>query len=203
MKNSTFNDINSKCYTETFGYFRGALCKTFSGISNARMKDLYHDSLLSLGEGYAAGKYEGREMNTKAYLVRAGFNMQCRSLDRGVSTISTDSSAEPNAVIAKMEKSRELENAYGTYSDDNLCSLLYKVMQELGEKQNQLLRLFYFEKKSMKEIAKIMGYSNETTARTLRNKYVKILRVLMKKRMAEAGYDIENYFKLPNLAIAG
>ena len=45
-----------------------------------------------------------------------------------------------------------------------------KAIASLGEKCRKILRLFYFDKKSMEEIAKLLGYNSENTAKNQKYK---------------------------------
>ncbi len=59
--------------------------------------------------------------------------------------------------------------------------LLWKYMNRLPEHEQKTLRLFYLEEKSLKEIAEIMGFSDEVSARVQKFKYVRHLRKLIRE----------------------
>jgi DNA-directed RNA polymerase specialized sigma subunit len=54
-------------------------------------------------------------------------------------------------------------------------------MNRLPEHEQKTLRLFYLEEKSLKEIAEIMGFSDEVSARVQKFKYVRHLRKLIRE----------------------
>lgn len=56
--------------------------------------------------------------------------------------------------------------------------LVSKMMDRLGEKCNQILRLFYFENRDMEDIAGIMSYSNSDTAKAKKHQCFKQLQEL-------------------------
>ena len=62
---------------------------------------------------------------------------------------------------------------------DDLTLKLRHKMQELDAKSYELLRLFYFEGKSMREIAAAMGYGTEQVAKTTKYRILNKLRAKM------------------------
>jgi RNA polymerase sigma factor (sigma-70 family) len=62
---------------------------------------------------------------------------------------------------------------------DDLTLQLRHKMKELDSKSYLLLRLFYYEGKSMREIAKAMGYGTEQVAKTTKYRILNKLRKMM------------------------
>ncbi len=62
--------------------------------------------------------------------------------------------------------------------DDQTLQLRLKI-KELDKKSYQLLRLFYYEGKSMREIAAVMGYGTEQVAKTTKYRVLNKLRKMM------------------------
>ena len=53
------------------------------------------------------------------------------------------------------------------------------ILGELSESEQQILRLFYWEGKSLNEIAKMMGYRSEDSAKTLKSRVFNKLKAAM------------------------
>lgn len=68
--------------------------------------------------------------------------------------------------------------------DDQTLRLRQKI-KELDSKSYELLRLFYYEGKSMKEIALAMGYSTEQVAKTTKYRVLNKLRKMMNQSIAK------------------
>ena len=62
---------------------------------------------------------------------------------------------------------------------DELTQDLRKKLKDLDPKSYELLRLFYYEGKSMREIAALMGYSTEQVAKTTKYRILNKLRSRM------------------------
>jgi RNA polymerase sigma factor (sigma-70 family) len=59
--------------------------------------------------------------------------------------------------------------------------LAEKAIASLGEKCREILRLFYFDKKSMEEIARLLGYSSENTAKNQKYKCLESAKKLLEQ----------------------
>ena len=57
-----------------------------------------------------------------------------------------------------------------TGQEERKIGLMDKVLSQLGEKCSEILRLFYYEKKAMEEIASRLQYKNVDTAKTQKYK---------------------------------
>ncbi len=73
----------------------------------------------------------------------------------------------------------EKERESGLTSDRLL--LLWKYFSRLPEHEQKTLRLYYLDGKSHKEIAQIMGFSDEVSARVQKFRYVRHLREIVRK----------------------
>lgn len=69
-------------------------------------------------------------------------------------------------------KNNEAEELEQLYSKEKQLVAIEKVLETISEKCQQIFQLFYFKKLSMKEIAKVMGYTSERIARTQKYKCV-------------------------------
>lgn len=57
--------------------------------------------------------------------------------------------------------------------------LVAKLVASLGEQCQQILRLYYFERRSMQEVAEITGFKDEQKARNKKYKCMKALKDLI------------------------
>ncbi len=62
--------------------------------------------------------------------------------------------------------------------------VLARGMEHLSEKEREILRLYYFEERSMADIAGIMGYNNSDVAKKMKYMSFRKLAALITKTMA-------------------
>ena len=73
--------------------------------------------------------------------------------------------------FVEIEKEQVNESEFITEIEtENQFKLAEKVISELGERCKELLILFYFHSKKLKDIAKKMGYNSENTAKNQKYK---------------------------------
>ena len=122
------------------------------GLSREELKDVFQDTIIAFYENIASGRLEFLTSDVKTYLFAIGkrqasnhkrnlFKIGNLSTDDDIKAILTD-------IAEEMEQPNELED------------VIKKVLSELPEQERKILELFYYEKKSMEEIASIMGYAN-------------------------------------------
>ena len=122
------------------------------GLSREELKDVFQDTIIAFYENIASGRLEFLTSDVKTYLFAIGkrqasnhkrnlFKIGNLSTDDDIKAILTD-------IAEEMEQPNELED------------IVKKVLSELPDQERKILELFYYEKKSMEEIASIMGYAN-------------------------------------------
>ena len=122
------------------------------GLSREELKDVFQDTIIAFYENIASGRLEFLTSDVKTYLFAIGkrqasnhkrnlFKIGNLSTDDDIKAILTD-------IAEEMEQPNELED------------VIKKVLSELPEQERKILELFYYEKKSMEEIASVMGYAN-------------------------------------------
>lgn len=73
----------------------------------------------------------------------------------------------------------ELQNEINHRAENE--QLLWKYFQRLPERERKTLWLYYMEEKSLKEIAVIVGFSDEASARVQKFRYVRHLRQIIRQ----------------------
>lgn len=121
--------------------------------------DVFQDSVIALWVNVKDGKYEVREnARLSTYLQGISKNIwfakQRKAAKIQVATAEAPVPAEP------IEETQD-------YLSDSILQL-EKAFNVLGDKCRRLLRLFYYEKIPLREIAKLMAYTEKTAKN---NKY--------------------------------
>lgn len=132
-----------------------------SGGTRHDAKDIYQEALIIL---YNKTKNENFRLTAKlsTYLFSVcRFLWMDEAKKRGKMPI--DKLSEENDPGLQEDISMDIEK-------EKKMQLAEKAIASLGEKCREILRLFYFDKKSMEEIAKLLGYSSENTAKNQKYK---------------------------------
>lgn len=135
-------------------------------------KDIYQEALIIL---YNKAKDENFRLTAKlsTYLFSV-----CRYLwmdetkKRG--KMPTDELNEENDLALQEDIGKEVEK-------ERKLQLAEKAIASLGEKCRQILMLFYIDRKSMAEIAGLLGYSSENTAKNQKFKCLESARKKLKE----------------------
>lgn len=114
--------------------------------------DIYQESFLVLYRNMKNGKLTKLNASVKTYLFTIGRNMALNYI-RDNKYETCHNFPEP---IFENDFPDDNENDYET---------MYKALSEIGEPCNSILRMYYMEDKSMKEIAEIMNYSTPQVAK--------------------------------------
>lgn len=132
-------------------------------------KDIFQDGLIVLHNQIVQGAFQGKS-TIKTYLYSICRNLWLKKLSRGKVTtelidnqeyIETDQNAIQNLIGTEREQYVE------------------EVLQQLGEECNQILKLFYYEKLSMKKIMETLQLASEQVAKNKKMKCLKKLRTLV------------------------
>jgi RNA polymerase sigma factor (sigma-70 family) len=132
-----------------------------NGGSRDDAKDIYQEALIILYR-----KVTGENFTLTSQLGTYLFSV-CRFLwldeIRKRGKIPTGRFSEETDYSFREDISKEIEK-------EKKLQLVEKAIASLGEKCRKILRLFYFDKKSMDEIAKLLGYNSENTAKNQKYK---------------------------------
>jgi RNA polymerase sigma factor (sigma-70 family) len=146
-----------------------------NGGSRNDAKDIYQEALIIL---YTKAMNENFTLTAKlsTYLFSV-----CRYLwmdeIRKRGKIPTDKFSEENNL--------EMQEVTVETEQEKKLQLAERAIASLGEKCREILQLFYFQKKSMVEIATLLGYSSENTAK---NQKYKCLETAKKKLEESISY---------------
>lgn len=139
------------------------------GISRDDALDHYQDTLTIFFEKVMNGSLEQLDSSLKTYLFGIGKNKMKQKL-------------EATEKAKRHEKS--LNEHYHFLAKNEAASDVYEraksqatmLMTSLGDSCREILKMFYFEKKNMSEIAKIMKHKSEAVSRTTKKRCLEKLR---------------------------
>lgn len=146
------------------------LASTYS-LNTYDAKEIYQQTIMVFYENIVNGKLNEMKSNIKTYLFSIGKN-KFAELNRhwNRSTPEINNNIPDNSP-------EEVEQ------DNELVQLSEKALMEMGNPCKELLILYYYHKKSMTEIAEMLGYQNGHTARNIKYRCLGQLKELVEEQM--------------------
>lgn len=139
--------------------------------------DIYHDSFLVLMDNVRTGKYQKRDASLLTYLVGIGRNLVLRKFRKEDELPLI--SEWIRELLPDSDWKQALDTAYRLVDeDDSVC--------------NRILKLFYWERKSMEEIADSLGYRSADVAKSKKSSCMRRFSFELRRRLGELGI----YFRL-------
>ncbi len=153
-------------YIEHREEFLAWITRTY-GCTMEDAKDIYQVSTLLLYENAVSGKLVSFSGTLKTYLFAIGKN-KAREWARQKQRFVQEQLMEPEAE--------------GAVDDDKetLFRMVEHGLEQLGDPCRELLKLFYFQKKSVEEITAALKYKNRDTTKNLKYKCLNRLRKICK-----------------------
>ena len=143
--------------------------------SHEDSKDIYQLTILIFYENVRSGKLEHLVSSIKTYLFGIGKNVARENMRK----------AKRNIPINQEKWLKEyLIDEPDEKVDENHFSLAKKALSNLGQPCQQLVELFYYERKSMEEISVRLNYKNADTAKNQKCKCMARLRLLFEKELS-------------------
>lgn len=142
-------------------------------LDRETISDIYHDSFIVLFENIKKGKLTSND-NLKSYLFRVGFNTTLNKFKREKKVIRN-----------------EIEFWYNDYDQiyDQKQDAVNKVIRGMDLKCKRILKLFYWERKSMVEIARELDYKNDKVAKNRKSMCFALLSKKLKEVFQIHGYE--------------
>ena len=148
-------------------------CKSNSSITQEEINDLYQSSQMYLYENILQRRVN-LSSSLRTYLYGIAKNQ--------LSTRYRKNVTQSNNEAAVMEHLRFLAETESFESQEQqLIQKIRHALQDLKEPCKSILKLFYYELLSMKEIAEKLGYKNDSVVKSQKNRCIEQLRNSYKK----------------------
>lgn len=154
-------------YAAYYDYVSNYIMKNSGSENDA--KDVFQDSIIVMYEKIQQDDFE-LTCALKTYLYSISKNIWLNRLRKKSKNIPLENDYEEVDVDA---------NALESMEQDELNKYYHQLLQKVDKESQKIIRLYYYEKKRMKEIAKIMGYANEQVAKNKKARSIKKLRALL------------------------
>ena len=141
------------------------------GGSKEDAKDVFQESIILLYNNIKTRKFELKsKISTYLYSVSRNIWFKKNKREKRESALDEkkfENLASSDNVIEQI-----------VYTEEQI--LIGKLLTKSGERCKQILKLYYFEKNRMKEIAKSLGYASEQVAKNQKAKCMKKLKSIVK-----------------------
>lgn len=135
---------------------------------------IVHETIIAFVFNLKYGKYEWREeAQLMTYLIRIAHN-KLNELRRNRNRFGPINAETP---INEVDDPSQLEASEQNFEKRRLAA--EKGLMQLKDKCREAIRLYYLQKKSMEEIAELLGWANEQVARNKKYRCLQKLRQLI------------------------
>ncbi len=176
-----YEDIVRQWYNKVRPLFVNTLRKRFSQLDYDTIENLYQDAFLAVYENLQAGRVR-EDTSWSSYIIQIGINLATKELRHSSITDSIYESDRDNEE-GRMEISRTVERllseGFGEeesmYQNVDALSILGEELSHTPEPCNTIIRLYYYDKLSMEDIATAVNFKNATTAKSKKSQCMKSL----------------------------
>jgi RNA polymerase sigma factor (sigma-70 family) len=191
---TNYEDIVRDYYNRYRKEFLRRLTAKYSALSLFEAENLYQDTFLAIRENLLQGRIK-ENTSWSSYIMTIGLNLASKemrklgktdSIDDGYGEENEDSPSKTARTVEDMLKTLPEEET-PLYQNQEAQSLLGDELIHTPEPCGSIIRLFYYEDKSMDEIAEEVGYKNATTAKSKKNQCMKDLIKRVRNALFSAG----------------
>lgn len=162
IKNGNLEPLD-KIYLEHKSDFIGFARAGFSQLPLESIEDVYQDTVIDVYRNIVSDRLTSIEYSFKTYIFHIGKIKLLKVIERQRKQPTSELSAVEEEVVYDSSKDhdwQEVERA------------VKFVFANTSEECKQVLKLFYFGKKSMQEIADQLGYANADTVKAKKNRCI-------------------------------
>ena len=163
-----YNDIVRQFYEELKPLFINYLRKNFN-ISYDEIMDIYTDVWIDVRNNIIHGRVDANT-HWKAYILRMGWNQANKKATRRPQDIDSYDDETFNRDEFEKKYTEEKIAETSIYEDPDMQAVLAAELSYIPDPCNKILKLYYFDNLSMKEIADSMNYSSSRSAITTKNR---------------------------------
>ena len=193
-----YEEIVRDWYNRLRPEFLRRLTAKYSGLTLYDAENLYQDAFIAVQENLMKGRIK-EDTSWSSYIMTIGLNLASKEWRRLGKTDSADegfdSEDEPKTSTAR--KVEELLKSFPSeeeevplYKDAEAQSILGDQLIHTPEPCGSIIRLFYYEDKSMEDIAAEIGYKNAKTAKAKKSQCMYDIIARVTKALQSAGFDV-------------
>lgn len=146
------------------------------GVREEDAKDIFQDVITAFYFNVKEERLVSLDCDIRTYLYAIGKYKIINHQKKSARTV--------NLPLSQLINEDKQENmAEKKHDDDHTKEVIKQNLEKLPEKDRKILELYYFENKSMQEIADELGYKNANVAKKMKFESFKKLAEIFKKSM--------------------
>ena len=174
-------------YHANYGKVKAKIEPMLRRAKGKTFDDVYSEAMIALMENVKDGKLqEGEHVNLSGYIYTLCWRIALRLESKGKR--EDEKQREMADELDTVEPSTEDEADDGTVSPEEYeeaMAFLEKVLASIPPSCRTILKRFYWDRMSMKDIAALMGLKNEDTAKTTKNRCMNKFKEIAKAMLAD------------------
>lgn len=175
-----YNDIVRQFYEELKPLFINFLRNRYI-ISYDDIMDIYNNVWEDVHKNIRKGMV-APGTRWKAYIFQMGENQACKFKKRHVQKYDSIDDEQFNLEEFEKQCNDQREDEGSIYEDPDLQAVLGAELSYIPDPCNKILKLYYYDKLSMREISDAMNYKSANSAKTIKNRCLEKL----KRRVLDA-----------------
>ena len=148
-------------------------------IEEETAEDIYQESFMIMYQNVWEGKFKDRQASLKTYLFEIGKHKICNYLAKN----------KLEFIPLQTLSSEWAEQNYDTEEWMEAQTIVNQLIDEADDICNRILRLFYWERLKMTDIACQLNYKSEQVAKNKKNSCLRRFTFELKRRLEQAGIN--------------
>ena len=151
----------------------------FYAIDKETAEDIYQESFMVMYQNVNEGKFEDRQASLKTYLFEIGKHKICNYLVKN----------KLDSVPIQSLSSEWIEQQYDMEEWHEAQEIVNQLINEADGVCNKILRLYYWERLKMEEIADRLNYKSDQVAKNKKSSCLRRFTFELKKRLEQANIN--------------
>jgi len=176
-----YEEIVRKWYNKLRPLFQNTLKTCYKSLSYDAIEDIYQESFIAVHENLLRGRIK-ENTSWSSYIIQIGLNLASKDSRHSGKTDSMDNSPVydedgQSALSKKVERllAVDAESEETIYTDKEALKILGTELSFTPEPCATIIRLFYYDRMSMEDIAMAINMKNAATAKSKKSQCMKAL----------------------------
>lgn len=176
-----YEEIVRKWYNKLRPLFQNTLKTCYKSLSYDTIEDIYQESFIAVHENLLRGRIK-ENTSWSSYIIQIGLNLAAKDSRHSGKTDSIDNSPVydedgQSALSRKVERllAVDAESEETIYTDKEALQILGTELSFTPEPCATIIRLFYYDRMSMEDIAMAVNMKNAATAKSKKSQCMKAL----------------------------
>jgi len=177
---------HSRIITETYNKYREPFlgyARKIYGLSKDITEDIYQETMMAFYNNVQNGRVQNLNVPLQTYLFAIGKNKIADHFNKTGRSFITE------RIPDVFNSDNEMFDYF--YEDEEYVvnkrnMIIYRAVNQMENPCKEILSLFYWHEKNMKEIAEKMKYSSPDVAKTVKSRCMRKIEIYLKGKLKEA-----------------